>query len=56
MGVKVFRGALKSTNRNHSTLLIKGMPYRVRRLFKATGLLDLMEFGNQTNGEEKGLA
>jgi anti-sigma B factor antagonist len=56
IGVKVFQGALKSTNKNHNTLLIKGMSYRVRQLFKVTGLLDLMEFCNQTNGEEKSLA
>ncbi|SFF04584.1 anti-sigma B factor antagonist [Bacillus sp. OV194] len=43
VGLGVFAGVISSTIRNNSTLMLKGMTNRVRRLFEITGLMEMME-------------
>ncbi|WP_240482391.1 MULTISPECIES: STAS domain-containing protein [Fictibacillus] len=42
VGLGVFAGAIKSSIMNNSTLILRGMTCRVRRLFEITGLIEMI--------------
>jgi anti-sigma B factor antagonist len=45
-GLGIFVGALKSSKEFGSTLKLRGMTERVRRLFEITGLSEIMDIDN----------
>jgi anti-sigma B factor antagonist len=52
-GLGIFVGALKSTKANNSSLKLRGMTERVRRIFEITGLTEVMDIENEVKGEAK---
>jgi anti-sigma B factor antagonist len=52
-GLGIFIGALKSTHKNKSFIKLIGMIDRVRRLFKITGLDEVISIEESTREEAK---
>ncbi|MFC0190415.1 STAS domain-containing protein [Fictibacillus aquaticus] len=52
-GLGIFVGALKSTKANNSSMKLRGMTERVRRIFEITGLTEVMDIENEVKGEAK---
>ncbi|WLD93668.1 STAS domain-containing protein [Alkalihalobacillus sp. AL-G] len=52
-GLGVFVGALKSSQQHRSSLKLTGMTDRVQRLFQITGLTDVMNIEQCTEGEAR---
>lgn len=52
-GLGVIIAGLKSAQKNNNKLQVKGLTPRVERLFKITGLLDLLESEKAVKGETK---
>ncbi|SFF10019.1 anti-sigma B factor antagonist [Bacillus sp. OV194] len=52
-GLGIFVGALKSTKKNDSSLKLRGMTERVKRLFEITGLTEVMDIDNEVKGEAR---
>lgn len=49
-GLGVFVAALKSSKKNGSSLNLKGMNHRVKRLFDITGLAEIIEIDHEVKG------
>lgn len=52
-GLGIFIGALKSTHKNNSSLKLIGLVERVRRLFRITGLDEVIDIEESTREEAK---
>jgi anti-sigma B factor antagonist len=50
-GLGIFVGALKSSKANNSSLKLRGMTTRVKRIFEITGLTEVMDIESVVKGE-----
>ncbi|MBN3552738.1 STAS domain-containing protein [Fictibacillus nanhaiensis] len=50
-GLGIFVGALKSSKANNSSLKLRGMTERVKRIFEITGLTEVMDIESGVKGE-----
>ncbi|MET3730174.1 anti-sigma B factor antagonist [Fictibacillus halophilus] len=50
-GLGIFVGALKSSKANSSSLKLRGMTERVKRIFEITGLTEVMDIESGVKGE-----
>jgi anti-sigma B factor antagonist len=50
-GLGIFVGALKSSKANNSSLKLRGMTSRVKRIFEITGLTEVMDIESGVKGE-----
>ncbi|MGG1572790.1 STAS domain-containing protein [Fictibacillus sp. NRS-1165] len=53
VGLGVFAGAIRLTNRNNNTLKLRGMTERIRRLFEVTGLIEMIKVSKNKNKEAR---
>lgn len=49
-GLGIFVAGLKSSKKNGSHLILRGMTPRVKRLFEITGLIDVIDVENNMEG------
>lgn len=50
-GLGIFVGALKSSKAYNSSLKLRGMTERVKRIFEITGLTEVMDIESEVKGE-----